>query len=60
MRASGLTLLVMAAALAADPVLAQYQLPPKEIVDILDAPPLPTASVKVASSEACWRASSST
>jgi dipeptidyl aminopeptidase/acylaminoacyl peptidase len=35
----------MAAALAADPVLAQYQLPPKEIVDILDAPPLPTASV---------------
>jgi dipeptidyl aminopeptidase/acylaminoacyl peptidase len=27
------------------PALAQYQVPPKEIVDILDAPPLPTASV---------------
>jgi dipeptidyl aminopeptidase/acylaminoacyl peptidase len=29
----------------AELAVAQYQLPPKEIVDILDAPPIPTASV---------------
>ncbi len=38
-------LAVVAVCVAAQPGLAQYQLPPKEIVDILDAPPLPTASV---------------
>jgi dipeptidyl aminopeptidase/acylaminoacyl peptidase len=38
---SGLIALIATAPLA----FAQYQLPPKEIVDILDAPPLPTAAV---------------
>jgi dipeptidyl aminopeptidase/acylaminoacyl peptidase len=36
--------LVMVIVTAA-PAFAQYQLPPKDIVDILDAPPLPTAVV---------------
>jgi dipeptidyl aminopeptidase/acylaminoacyl peptidase len=45
MRAHELGLVVVISALAAHPALAQYQLPPKEIVDILDAAPLPTASV---------------
>ncbi len=40
-----LVLVVLASGLVAPPALAQYQVPPKEIVDILDAPPLPTASV---------------
>ena len=45
MRVSRLVLALLAGTLAANPADAQYQLPPKEIVDILDAPPLPTASV---------------
>src|SRR5918999_3118617 len=45
MRVSGIALVLVTAALAADPASAQYQVPPKEIVDILDAPPLPTAAV---------------
>ena len=45
MRVSGLALVVLTASLAADPAFAQYQVPPKEIVDILDAPPLPNVSV---------------
>jgi dipeptidyl aminopeptidase/acylaminoacyl peptidase len=44
-RLATLTLLVLGAAHAA---VAQYQLPPKEIVDILDAAPLPTAAVSPA------------
>jgi dipeptidyl aminopeptidase/acylaminoacyl peptidase len=40
---SPLVLLVLG--LTAGPASAQYQLPPKEIVDILDAPPLPLAQV---------------
>lgn len=45
MRLSGLALCVLTTAFVADPVLAQYQLPPKDVIDILDAPPLATASV---------------
>jgi dipeptidyl aminopeptidase/acylaminoacyl peptidase len=41
-RLATITLVILGAATAAT---AQYQLPPKEIVDILDAPPLPTAIV---------------
>ena len=40
--ASGLAICLVA---TAEFGFAQYQLPPKEIVDILDAPPLPTAAV---------------
>src|SRR5919109_1762345 len=45
MRASAFALVTLTVALAADPAIGQYQLPPKDIVDILDAPPLPTAAV---------------
>jgi dipeptidyl aminopeptidase/acylaminoacyl peptidase len=45
MRVSGLALVVLTAALAADPAFAQYQVPPQDILDILDAPPLPTAAI---------------
>jgi dipeptidyl aminopeptidase/acylaminoacyl peptidase len=45
MRARTLALAALTFALAADPALAQYLVPPQDIVEILDAPPLPTASV---------------
>jgi dipeptidyl aminopeptidase/acylaminoacyl peptidase len=37
--------LVLAGGIIADSALAQYQVPPREIVDVLDAAPLPAASV---------------
>jgi len=45
MRITILASCVLAFTTTAQVVVAQYQLPPKDIVDILDAPPLPTAAV---------------